>query len=76
MNNGTVDLDLDFGACSGALIGDLAVPYSPTQPPYTDGTAQLDRLDSSTKLVTWALEATTSAAAGDYLTTLAIRDTS
>lgn len=52
VNNGTVDLDLDFGACSGALIGDLAVPYSPTQPPYTDGTAQLDRLDSSTKLVT------------------------
>ncbi|MGQ1798923.1 PxKF domain-containing protein [Kocuria oceani] len=49
---GTVDLDLDFGACSGALTEDLAVSHSPDRPPYTDGIAQLDRLDSSTKLVT------------------------
>ena len=52
VDSGTVALDLDFGACSGAVIGDLSVPYSSSRPPYTDGTAQLDRLDSSTKLVT------------------------
>ena len=45
-------LDLDFGACSGAKIGDMSVTYSLSRPPYADGTAQLDRLDSSTKLVT------------------------
>lgn len=52
VDNGAVALALDFGACSGAVISDLAVPYAPSDPPYTDGTAQLDRLDSSTKLVT------------------------
>ncbi len=49
---GVVTLNLDFGACSGAVINDLAVSYNPNQPPYTDGIAQLDRLSSSTKLVT------------------------
>lgn len=52
VDNGTVALDLDFGACSGATTDDLALTVSSSGPPYTDGTAQLDRLDSSTKLVT------------------------
>ena len=52
VDNGTVALDLDFGACSGATTGDLPVTYSANRPPFTDGTSQLDRLDSSTKLVT------------------------
>lgn len=52
VDSGRIKLDLDFGACSGALVDDLPVSYSPDRPPYTDGIAQLDRLDSSTKLVT------------------------
>ena len=52
VTNGTVALDLDFGACSGALTSDLPVTYAANRPPYNDGTSQLDRLDSSTKLVT------------------------
>lgn len=52
VDNGTVALDLDFGACSGATTGDLPVTYAAKRPPFTDGTSQLDRLDSSTKLVT------------------------
>ena len=49
---GVVNLNLDFGACSNAVIDDLSVGYDPNRPPYTDGIAQLDRLSSSTKLVT------------------------
>lgn len=52
VDDGIVALNLDFGACSGAVIDDLAVTSAPTRPPYDDGTAQLDRLGSSTKLVT------------------------
>lgn len=52
VDRGVVNLNLDFGACSGAVINDLSVPYSADRPPYTDGIAQLDRLSSSTKLVT------------------------
>ncbi|MBO1268115.1 PxKF domain-containing protein [Arthrobacter cavernae] len=52
VTSGTVTLDLDFGACSGALTTDLPVTYAAGRPPYTDGMAQFDRLDSSTKLVT------------------------
>lgn len=52
VSNGTVKLDLNFGACSGAVTADLPVTYSANRPPFTDGTSQFDRLDSSTKLVT------------------------
>lgn len=52
VNDGTVDLDLDFGACSGALTTDLPVASAEGRPPYDDGISQFDRLDSSTKLVT------------------------
>jgi lysophospholipase L1-like esterase len=52
VNDGTVDLDLDFGACSGALTTDLSVSAHLSKPPYDDGISQYDRLDSSTKLVT------------------------
>ncbi len=52
VDDGVVNLTLDFGACSGAVIDDLAVTYDPRRPPYTDGMSQLGRLGSSTKLVT------------------------
>jgi len=48
-----VDLQLNFGACSGATIEHLSQgEVVPDHPPYNDGIAQLDRLDASTKLVT------------------------
>lgn len=49
---GVVPLNLDFGACSGATVGELSLASSATRPPYDDGIAQLDRLSASTKLVT------------------------
>lgn len=52
IDQGVVDLTLSFGACSGAVIDDLSVTSAPDGPPYDDGIAQLDRLGSSTKLVT------------------------
>lgn len=52
VRDGVVDLDLDFGACSGAVIPDLSVSASPEDPPYDDGISQLDRLGQDTKLVT------------------------
>lgn len=52
VNDGKVALDLNFGACSGALTSDLPVASAEGKAPYTDNIAQFDRLDSSTKLVT------------------------
>jgi hypothetical protein len=52
VRDGVVDLDLDFGACSGAVIDDLPVSSWPDAPPYNDGISQYDRLDEDTKLVT------------------------
>jgi PKD repeat protein/lysophospholipase L1-like esterase len=52
VDQGVVDLRLDFGACSGAVINDLSVSSALDRPPYTDGISQLGRLGRSTKLVT------------------------
>lgn len=52
VNDGKVALDLDFGACSGALTTDLSVSSSEARPPYDDDISQFDRLGSDTKLVT------------------------
>lgn len=49
---GVVNLDLDFRACSGALIDDLTTDEVREKiPPYDEG-AQLDALGPDTKLVT------------------------
>ena len=52
VDRGIVNLDLDFGACSGAVTGDLDEAYSEDGAPYDDGISQYDRLDAATKLVT------------------------
>lgn len=50
--DGIVNLDLDFGACSGAKTTDLDKSSSQDGPPWDDGVSQYGRLNSATKLVT------------------------
>jgi len=47
-----VQLDLDFGACSGAVIGDLSEAVDSGGPPWDDGVSQYSRLGDDTRLVT------------------------
>ncbi|MBC7761680.1 MAG: hypothetical protein H7201_07760, partial [Candidatus Saccharibacteria bacterium] len=52
VNEGVVKLDLDFRACSGAEIPTMLIPSSTSGPPWNDGIAQVNALDTSTRLVT------------------------
>ena len=52
VSGGTVKLDLDFRACSGATVASMLIPTSPTGPPWNDGIAQVNALDNATRLVT------------------------
>lgn len=52
VNQGVVKLDLELRACSGATVSTMLIPSSTTGPPWDDGIAQVDALDSSTRLVT------------------------
>lgn len=50
--SGLIDLDLNFRACSGAVIDDLEVTFSTERAPWDDGISQLDALGEQTGLVT------------------------
>ena len=47
-----VNLDLDFRACSGALVSTMLIPSSSSGPPWDDGISQVNALGTSTRLVT------------------------
>jgi cytoskeletal protein CcmA (bactofilin family) len=52
VDQGVVNLDLDFRACSGAVVSTMLIPSSSTGAPWDDGIAQVDALSTSTRLVT------------------------
>ncbi|MBG6215168.1 cytoskeletal protein CcmA (bactofilin family) [Cryobacterium sp. CAN_C3] len=52
VDQGVVKLDLDFRACSGATVSTMLIPSSTSGPPWNDGIAQVNALDTSTRLVT------------------------
>lgn len=52
VDQGVVNLVLDFRACSGAVVSTMLIPSSSTGPPWDDGIAQVNALSTSTRLVT------------------------
>lgn len=52
VDQGVVNLDLDFRACSGAVVSTMLIPFSSTGAPWDDGIAQVNALSTSTRLVT------------------------